>query len=41
MSVTTDLSLLYHYLVQFLRNWCMTHCITMCVTQFRAANMDW
>ena len=25
-----------NYLVKFLRKWCMTHYITMCVTQFRA-----
>ena len=40
MYVTTDLSLFHRYLVKFLRKWCTTHFITMCVTQFLAANTD-
>ena len=37
MSVTTDLSLFHRCLVKFLRKWCMTHCIAMCVTQSNLA----
>ena len=36
MYVTTNLSLCYRYLVKILKKWCITHCITMCVTPFRA-----